>query len=169
LPPNVSLHRVQTGAVHDPADKFDLIYSWSVFEHVEQTLLASTLEQLRGMLKPGGKLLIQIAPLYFSAEGSHLHDHVTEPWGHLVNQHSRYRNKLTACTDETLCHALWETYSTLNRVTAPQLINAISEAGFTLLREYFTLDKQEIPEVIQGVYTEEVLRTSQIVLLATPN
>jgi SAM-dependent methyltransferase len=169
LPPNLSLHQVKPGQMHDPEDQFDLIYSWSVFEHVEQTLLATTLEQLRGMLKPGGNLMIQIAPLYFSAEGSHLNPWIPEPWGHLVNQHSRYRAKLAACTDEARFRLLWSTYSTLNRITAPQLIAAVHAAGFTLSREYFTTDKREIPEVLQGVYTEEVLRTDQVVLLATPN
>jgi 2-polyprenyl-3-methyl-5-hydroxy-6-metoxy-1,4-benzoquinol methylase len=93
LPLNLRLHRVKPGEMHDPRDQFDLIYSWSVFEHVEQTLLAGTLETLRGMLKPGGKLMIQIAPLYFSAEGSHMNRWLAEPWGHLVNQHSRFRAK----------------------------------------------------------------------------
>jgi SAM-dependent methyltransferase len=169
LPPNLTLHRTMPGKMHDPADRFDLIYSWSVFEHIEQTLLAPILEQLRGTLKPGGKLLIQIAPLYFSAEGSHLNPWIPEPWGHLVNQHSRYRNKLVACTSESLFKSLWGTYRTLNRITAPQLIDAVKAAGFTLVREYFTQDNREIPEVLQGVYTEEVLRTDQVVLLATPN
>jgi SAM-dependent methyltransferase len=169
LPSNLCLHRVTPGEMHDPEDKFDLIYSWSVFEHVDQTLLAITLEKLRGMLKPWGKLMIQIAPLYFSAEGSHMNRWLAEPWGHLVNQHSRYRAKLEGCTDEATFKLLWSTYSTLNRITAPQLIAAVHAAGFTLAREYMTRDEREIPEVLKGVYTEEVLRTDQVVLLATPN
>lgn len=168
LPPRLSLHKIEPGQVHDPEDRFDLIYSWSVFEHVEQTLLAATLEQLRRMLKPGGKLMIQIAPLYFSAEGSHLLPWIPEPWGHLVNQHSRYRAKLAGCTEPALFTSLWGMYTTLNRITAPQLIAAVQAAGFTLLRKYFTHNQSKIPEALQGVYTEEVLRTDQVVLLATP-
>jgi SAM-dependent methyltransferase len=33
LPPNLSLHRIRLGYLHNDTDKFDLIYSWSVFEH----------------------------------------------------------------------------------------------------------------------------------------
>jgi hypothetical protein len=86
-----------------------------------------------------------------------------------VNQHSRYRAKLAGRIDEAQFSSLWGMYSTLNRITAPQLIAAVHAAGFTLLRKYFTYNKSEIPQVLHGVYTEEVLRTDQVVLLATPN
>ncbi|HTR12127.1 MAG TPA: class I SAM-dependent methyltransferase, partial [Roseiarcus sp.] len=36
LPAKLSLHRVLPGNLHNTVDRFDLIYSWSVFEHVEQ-------------------------------------------------------------------------------------------------------------------------------------
>src|SRR5207248_9362017 len=35
LPSNFSLHRVSAGKMHNSSDRLDLIYAWSVFEHVD--------------------------------------------------------------------------------------------------------------------------------------
>ena len=72
LPSNMALHIVRPGELHDAQARFDVIYNWSVMEHVDQALLPSVLAKLRAALKPGGKLFIQIQPLYYSSNGSHL-------------------------------------------------------------------------------------------------
>lgn len=169
LPPNLSLHRVQPGKLHSPDDRFDLIYSWSVFEHIRQDLLPETVRMLRAALRPAGLLFIQIAPLFYSSEGSHYFPFVPERWGHLLNQHNVYREKLAKAlgSGEALEAAL-STLETLNRVTAPELVRLLRGGGFEVLREFRTREDHDIPRPLLDAYNEEALRTDQIALLAQP-
>jgi SAM-dependent methyltransferase len=169
LPANLFLHRVRPGDLHDPADRFDVIYSWSVFEHVEQSLLPGTLAMLRAALNPGGVMLIQIAPLYYSANGSHLMPWVAEPWGHLINQANVYLDKLSAaCNDSTLFTSLRSMYETLNRLTADQLVKHIEAAGFEILRQHRTDCDFVPPPGLDTVFHRDVLLNEQVVLLLRP-
>jgi SAM-dependent methyltransferase len=169
LPAKLALHRVRPGALHNPVDKFDLIYSWSVFEHIRQDLLSATVQMLRMALRPGGFLFVQIAPLFYSSEGSHYFPQVPERWGHLINQTDLYREKLAAAVgSEEHLRAALSTYETLNRITASELVRVIEGGGFEILRDYRTREDYEIPPGLLTTYNEEVLRTNQIVLLARP-
>lgn len=166
LPDNLHLQRIEPGADFAHGEQFDLIYSWSVFEHVEQSLLAGVLAQLRSKLRPGGHLFIQIAPLYYSADGSHLFHRIPEPWGHLSNQHSAYYAKLcNACDSKDEVAALWSCYEWLNRITAPQLKRALTHAGFDVIREYYTVSEHTPPPQLLEIFAEDVLRTTQVVYL----
>lgn len=169
LPANIALSRISPGQDFHSGKLFDLVYSWSVFEHVEQGILDSVLTQLHGKLKPGGHLFIQIAPLFFSAEGSHLFHRIPIPWGHLSIQESTYYGKLCdACASKSELDALWSCYQWLNRIDAVDLKRHLVSSGFDIVREFTTQDPhaEELPANLLDVYRREVLLTNQIVLLA---
>jgi SAM-dependent methyltransferase len=169
LPPGLALHLVKPGELPDPQARFDLIYSWSTFEHVDQQLLPAVLRQLRDALKPGGKLFIQIQPLYYSSDGGHLMYKVPERWGHLLNQTNRYDEKISAaCRDGAEYRALTGMFSTLNRITAPQLFTLVEAAGLRILRRFTSREDHPIPEPLLHSYTEAALRTDGVELLAEP-
>jgi SAM-dependent methyltransferase len=166
LPPNLELIKVFPGEMHSKTDRFDLIYSWSVFEHVEQPFIQPILEALRSMLKPSGLLFLQIAPLYYSAEGSHLKPWIPEPWAHLRYQHSVYKKMLEAgCPDEAERKTLWSVFTTLNKVTADQLVDLSNRAGFEVLRDYRTQDEITVPSDLPSIFKIDVLSNNQVVLL----
>lgn len=167
LPGNLELQQIGSGADFAPGRRFDLVYSWSVFEHVEQRKVLAVLEQLRTKLKPGGYLFVQIAPLYYSADGSHLFHRIPEPWGHLRNQDSDYFRKLCeACDSREEVDALWSCYQWLNRMTVPELRRKLVEAGFDVEREYTCGAPHEVPAELLEVYQREALETNQVVFLA---
>jgi len=167
LPANLRLYRVAPGFLHDTAARFDVVYSWSVFEHVEDRMLSTAVDLVRSALRQGGLFFAQIAPLYFSAEGSHLMHKIPETWGHLLNQHNVYHQKLcVAVPDAEERSALWSTYRTLNRITAPELVERIKGAGFDILRTYSTKESMDPPPRLLAIYQREVLITNQIVVLA---
>lgn len=174
LPPNLNLHQIEPGKLHNPDEKFDVIYSWSVFEHIDQTILQDVLTQLRSALRPNGLIFIQIAPLYYSSQGSHLCHLLPEPWGHLLIQESSlladdnsYRARLKrACVDSAQFESLWALYTTLNRIMAKHLVNEIESAGFEIVREYHTQEELKPPQRLLDVYQAEVLTTNQVVILA---
>jgi SAM-dependent methyltransferase len=166
LPGNLALHRVIPGRLHDASAGFDIAYSWSVFEHVEDRLLDGTLQLLHSALRPRGLLFVQIAPLFYSSGGSHLMHKIGEPWAHLLNQHNVYYEKLVNATaDSAEREALWSMYRTLNRITADELVERLEGAGFEILRTYTTRDEAQPPRRLAHVFREEALRTSQVVVL----
>lgn len=169
LPENLDLRQIAPGEDFLPGRKFDLIYSWSAFEHVEQSLLESVIAQLRARLKPNGMLFIQVAPLYYSAEGGHLFHKISQPWGHLLNQDSAYFSALcSACDSKEETDALWSCYQWLNRLTADRLVELVQEAGLRIVRKHLTQDEYPLPEKLLRAYNKDALLTNQIVLLATP-
>jgi cyclopropane fatty-acyl-phospholipid synthase-like methyltransferase len=168
LPANLELHRVKPGYLHNANDSFDVIYSWSAFEHVDPRVIDDVIELLYKSLKPGGIVFIQIAPLYYSAEGSHLCEFIKEPWGHLIHPSNVYYDKLMSAENidtEDLRKALLSTYTTLNRITASELERRFENKNFQLLRKYTTRDQVEPPDSLTEIYNYDVLTTNQVVLL----
>lgn len=168
LPENLELHRVKPGFLHNENDKFDLIYSWSVFEHVDMRVIDDVIGLLYKSLKPDGVIFIQIAPLYYSSEGSHLYDFIKEPWGHLLHQSNVYYDKLVAAErvdNEELRKSLMSTYTTLNRITVPELERRFENNNFEIIRKYTTRDQLDPPDSLTEIYNYDVLTTNQVVLL----
>ncbi len=167
LPSNLMTKQIAPGENFFPDTKFDLIYSWSAFEHVEQPLIDAVIQQLVSKLKPGGLLFTQIAPLYHSAEGGHLFHKIPIPWGHLSTQDSVYFPKLaSACESKQEVDALWSCYQTLNKLTVPELKRRFSRIGLKLVKDYMTQNgRGEPPIELKEVFDREVPVTDQIVLL----
>jgi len=172
LPENLELHRVKPGHLHNTNDYFDVIYSWSVFEHVDPRVIDDVIELLYKSLKPGGIVFIQIAPLYYSAEGSHLYEYIKEPWGHLIHPSNVYYDKLISADNidnEDLRKALLSTYTTLNRITASELERRFENSNFKIVKKYTTRDQLEPPDTLTEIYNYNILTTNQVVLLLRKN
>jgi SAM-dependent methyltransferase len=184
LPSNLFLLKIAAGADLTSFGTFDVAYSWSVFEHVSQGLLARAMESVFSVLKPGGHFLVQISPLFYSANGSHMMPWIPEPWAHLTLPHDEFRRRLFSApptphsvrnewavyiplnADEaTERSVLWKTYETLNRVTAPGLRRLAEDAGFEIMRGYVTTVDFDIPSRLLDAYDRTALVTEQIVLL----
>ena len=167
LPTNLELHRVEPGRLHDASERFDLAYSWSVFEHVDQELLDHSLSMIHAALHPGGLFLVQIAPLYHSAEGAHLSHVIPEPWAHLRMQENRLEDRVRrATTNPEEAQAWWSTYCTLNKITHQSLLARVRSAGFEVLRTFTTRQDLAPPAELLEVFQPEALLTNQVVLLA---
>lgn len=167
LPDNLDLRQIAPGPLEFADDSFDVVYSWSVFEHVDRRLMPSVLGDLRRVMRRTGLLFIQIEPLFYSAAGSHLSHLLPEPWGHLAAQHDSYRQGLrAACPDQLAFETLWSTYSTLNRITAPELLDLLRATGFAILRQHATEDVRAIPAQLAHAFNPKALLTRQMVVLA---
>lgn len=183
LPSCLQLQTIQPGGGLSHLGLFDLVYSWSVFEHVSPQLLQSALSSVESVLKPDGIFFLQISPLYYSAFGSHLQPWVPQPWAHLTMTSDEFRNSFLSAPDaseemmekwsvylqqtrnDEARRLIWETYETLNRVTAHQLEELAHRAGLTIVRDYRTDVDSEIPDTLSRTFNADVLRTEQIVWL----
>jgi SAM-dependent methyltransferase len=185
LPSNLHLRQIAPGADLTVFGAFDIAYSWSVFEHVSQHMLERAMGSVFAALKPGGFFFVQISPLYYSPNGSHLMPWVCEPWAHLLMQDDAFKSRLFGAPETpaqirnewavyipdaadiaTERGILWNTYETLNRMTAPNLRRLVESTGFEVLRDYRTHADFDIPQSLLDVFQRDVLLTEQVVLLA---
>lgn len=165
LPGNLAFRSIKPGEVGEWEGSFDLIYSWSVFEHINRNLLDSVILQLRNILASQGVLFVQIAPLYYSAYGSHLRKFDVPAWGHLLKQESNLKAKVKGDASKALerREAVWSCYQSLNKLTADELIDRISNSGLTLLREYRTHNELKPPKRLRKIFHLDILTTNQVV------
>ena len=70
-------------------DKFDLVLSNNVFEHVSD--IQRTLSACARVTRHNGRIAIFTDPLYYSSVGSHLS---LEPWEHLWGDGNTIRERL---------------------------------------------------------------------------
>ena len=62
-------------------NQFDFVMSWSAFEHIPAVL--EVLREARRVVRPQGRVFIQVYPWFHSFWGSHLTDYIEEPYFHL--------------------------------------------------------------------------------------
>ena len=65
-----------------PARTYDVVYSCSAFEHFSDP--AAVLEQMRGHVRPGGKVVISFAEPWYSPRGHHMDGITRLPWVNLL-------------------------------------------------------------------------------------
>lgn len=168
LPENLSLFWSKAGSLPDEVCDMDLIYAWSVFEHVHFTQIADTMRLIRARLRANGLVLLQINPLYFSPKGSHLYRYDPTPWTHLLNQSVVLKDKVMRSNlPEGMRIREWEQFEALNRATADDIKEAAQEAGFSLLIEERLRTSETPPPGLLRVYHGEVLETKELRLLLT--
>lgn len=184
LPTNLFLRKIAPGADLTRFGAFDVVYSWSVFEHVAQDMLDRAMRSIFDVLNPGGHFFLQIDPLYYSPNGSHMMPWIGEPWAHLTMQGNIFRQRLFSAPPTPAKvrnewavyipvhadtpierNALWETYETLNHMTASRLRRLAESVGFDVIRDYRTTADREIPIELLDAYDRDVLLTEQVVLL----
>lgn len=164
-PSNLSFREVPLGQVGDDGD-FDLIVSWSVFEHIQRNQFDAVMERLITRLKSGGLLFMQVSPLFFSPEGSHFWALGYTDWQHLTRELSEVREDLDASSLNDRQRELhWKLLLRLNRFTATDFEARLAGAGFSVLRRQIDRTDREPPSELLTAYARDALTTEQIVLL----
>lgn len=182
LPSNLAFRQNRLGEPLPLADgSVDLVYSWSVFEHLAD--VSGALSELARVTKPGGVLFIQVEPLFYGPYGSHLRRLVDEPWAHLRHGEDEFLRRAAAARDqvpehekdtlyrdnsfEQLKRYLLGEYRSLNRITAEQLIRAVGTAGFDVVATRLIEAEGVEPDAcLMQKYPRELLLTNQAVLTA---
>ncbi|CAM5496085.1 3-demethylubiquinone-9 3-methyltransferase OS=Afipia felis OX=1035 GN=ubiG_1 PE=4 SV=1 [Afipia felis] len=144
--------------------EYDVIFSWSTLEHVDLRLFDDVIKNLRSVLRHGGYFFFQVAPLYYSEDGAHLWALGWTNWEHLTFQISHIQEELRTL-DKATEDALWAMYTTLNMMTADQMVSRIKSCGFNIVRVYKEKSDRKPPDPLVDVYYEDVLRTKQVVAL----
>ena len=181
VPPSLDFLQVEAGKPL-PIDTLDGIYSWSVFEHIDRPHLPAIVADLFRVLRPGGVAFIQIEPLYYSAFGSHLQRLIPEPWAHLKLPDEALERRvlgfegelreedrdLAAADGVTPAFKQWlmREYRTLNHLTANELIELFSEAGFEIIEAHRGQRPETPPDELLAQYDADLLTTNEVRLVA---
>jgi ubiquinone/menaquinone biosynthesis C-methylase UbiE len=136
-----------------PDSSFDVVFSWGAFEHIFDVGLA--LSEIARVVKPTGKVFIDVYPWFHSSLGSHLTDFIYEPYfqlarrnkwvlrqlKHYIADHPEQANAYLqfwrpegySFTEFLLDHMYGE-YCTLNRCSASAFLKYVLRAGFIIER-----------------------------------
>jgi SAM-dependent methyltransferase len=182
--PRVDLQVVVAGKPLPYEDgAFDGIFTWSVFEHVADVPFA--LGELFRVLRPGGALLLQIAPLYYSPHGGHLRNMLDEPWIHLKLSRDELFDRIRRAARDQVPEAARDAYfhekssqefaeymisgvHSLNGITVRELTEHVRAAGFRILNQLTMQDdRYEVPLELREKYSNDDLLTEQVVMLMT--
>jgi SAM-dependent methyltransferase len=119
----VLVRDIATQPVRD-LGRFDLIFSFSVWEHMRQPFEA--LRAAKQLLAPGGDLYVS-ANLYRGTQASHRYGEVFFPWPHLLFEDEVFE-QFYAKRGQPGVRAAW-----VNRLTATEYARYFEELGFSAL------------------------------------
>jgi hypothetical protein len=146
--------------IGEPSGRFDLVYSWSVFEHIAVPELRSCFTRIRDWLADDGVFFFQIAPLYHSPDGSHLNAlSQSEPWYHL--SHSIEETRIAVFKGRSAAR-LWQQFLELNRLTAHDFKDIAVSCGLRVMSELLLAVEIAPPVPLLRTYTREALTTSEV-------
>ena len=146
--------------------KFDLVYSWSVFEHIREDQVNEAFSRLREQLDEHGKFFLQIDPLYFSPKGSHLYKYFSLPWHHLMLSLDQLHEVVFQLdADQSRQQREWQQFVELNRLTATDFLGRAKFSGFNLKRNVLRKTELEPPKRLLRCYAEDALLTEELVAL----
>ncbi len=167
VPANLEINLMTAGSLPPHIRNIDLAYAWSVFEHINFTDLTTHMKLVYERLNANGVFFLQIKPLYYSPQGSHLYRYDGTPWVHLLVQHDALKaivEASPAANAETRARE-WHQYETLNRATADDIVAAAIAAQFKVHTE-LRRTTQLIPcQRLTRTFTLEALTTEEIQLV----
>jgi trans-aconitate methyltransferase len=159
VPSNVVFQTLVDGKLQY-TDPFNLIYSWSTFEHIKPDWIEPTATHLRDTLEDKGLFFVQSSPLYFSPTGSHLYRYFSAPWHHLLMPLDEVRNGIISETAGDRELREWQQFLDLNRLTADQIISKIENSGFRVKRKQLFTSDVTPPDRLLEIYHRETLVTT---------
>ena len=120
-----------SGRIGVPDASFDAVFSTDTFEHVMD--LGFAFREIQRVLRPGGLLVTQFGPLFYSPYGYHLRWACQVPWAHLIFGLQPVLELRNQCAGTTMTANTWEETG-LNRRRFVEFKQAAVDAGLELRR-----------------------------------
>ena len=170
LPSNLEFRRSEAMSIPAGDDSFDIVLSWSAFEHVGDP--PALLREVRRIVRSNGTFFLQIWPLYHSEHGGHLWDWFPdEPFLALRRSPGEIEKmvKAIAPADPTYVEDRLRIFRTLNRLTLDDLQRALLGAGFEIKRVEVTTNAVRVPEGLDHEVRLSDLLIAGVMLIAIPS
>lgn len=146
LPDGLSFRQCGPTTLPAPDATFDLVFSWSAFEHVLDPV--AVLREVRRVLRPTGVLMIQLWPFFHSQHGSHLWEWSSAGFVQLLEgQQDAVETEVRQdlADDPDWADARIEESRTLNRITLDDLHRALLAGGFYVSKLELMTNALHIP------------------------
>lgn len=127
LPENLSFVESGTDFIPAPDDSFDVVVTWSTFEHV--TAMVRMLSEVERILKPSGVLFLQLWPFYYSEHGGHLWPHYEGPFPHLGRDDSQILAEIGNRQGTDPTRPADDEFRSLNRIRVDDLQRGLLASG----------------------------------------
>lgn len=167
LPATLEFAVSERGHIPAPNASFDVVISWSAFEHVVQP--HELLREVRRILRPDGVFMLQLWPFFYSEHGSHLWHWFPEGFVNLRHRLEEVEATLRADTetDPAWIEVKLRDYRELNGMTLDQLQRAILGSGMYVAKlELLTHAVHLTPELSRWPLSD--LGIAGVKLLAKP-
>jgi SAM-dependent methyltransferase len=165
LPECLRFERSAPVTIPAPDQHFDIVTSWSVFEHVDDPV--RLLADIRRVIKPSGYLFIQLWPFYDSEHGGHLWKHYDEPFPHHLHRDETILEQVQGDVATDPRRSADDEYRSLNRISPDDLQRALMRNGFVVGKlKLLTAAVHVPPELAHRSLVE--LGVGGVELLASP-
>lgn len=168
LPDALEFQECGTTTIPAPDGAFDVVVTWSAFEHVDDPL--AVLREIRRVIADDGILFLQLWPFYYSQYGSHLRDWFPEGWEHLEMSAEAIEAALRTSTRHSpqWVDVMLGEFASLNKVTVDELGRALIDAGFGVRRLNLLTSIMSIPPEPASRYPLSALGIEGVELTAVP-
>jgi SAM-dependent methyltransferase len=147
-------------------DTFDVVMSWSAFEHVEDP--PAVMREIARVLRPSGVFMLQLWPFYHSEHGSHLWEWFPEGFPQFRYSDAEIERQVRAGdSNPAFAEMLLGEYGRLNRATLDDLGRGIRGAGMRPARLEPIAGAVQVPPEAADVPLSQ-LAISGVMLLAVP-
>lgn len=166
IPPQLVFAESQILRLPAPDDSFDIVVTWSAFEHISDPVSVAT--EMRRILRPDGVLFLQLWPFHRSERGSHLWDWFPEPHHHLLEHEGEIVERMRSSDvhDPGFTSYMADEFEHLNRITLEELHRSLLAGGFRVARVELMTGAVQCPPALSR-YSLADMAISGIKLLAS--
>jgi SAM-dependent methyltransferase len=165
LPPGLRFERSKPTEIPAPDASFDIVVTWSVFEHVDDPV--ALLREVRRVVKPEGYLFLQLWPFYSSEHGGHLWPHYEGAFPHLLRTDEQILKEVDGRQGTDPRRSADDEYRSLNKITLDELHRALVANRFVVAKLKLMAQAVHIPRELSHRSLAE-LGVGGVELLANP-
>jgi SAM-dependent methyltransferase len=143
LPGGLRFERSEPELIPAPSEQFDVVVTWSVFEHVDNPI--ALLGEIRRVLKKDGCLFLQLWPFYNSEHGGHLWPHYDGPFPQLLRSDEQILSDVEGSAGTDPRRSADDEYRSLNRITLDELHRALLANRFAVRKLKLLTQTVHIP------------------------
>jgi SAM-dependent methyltransferase len=143
MPECLRFERSQPAAIPAPDEYFDVIVSWSTFEHVDDPV--GLLRDIRRVIKPHGCFFLQLWPFFGSEHGGHLWPHYDDRYPHHLRRDEEILGEIEGRQATDPRRSADDEYRSLNRLTLDDLQRALLANHFVVAKLQLLTQAVHIP------------------------